>query len=95
MCVYVRSNLLIRIFRSGPHVFALLMLFHCMICYTMWLLCILPFGMLCLSAIRMMFVKVMLVGLSKGEFCPGRVLEVGKCSSVLFQSVVCSHVVCW
>ena len=43
--------------------FALLMLFLWVILHTMWsgkslqLLCILPFGMLCLSAISMMFVK--------------------------------------
>ena len=47
-------------------VFALLMLFLCVILHTMasgkslQLLCILPFGMLCLSAISMMFVKIML-----------------------------------
>ena len=46
--------------------FALLMLFLCVILRTMWsgkslqLLCNLPFGMLCLSAISMMFVKIML-----------------------------------
>ena len=46
--------------------FALLMLFLCVILHTMssgkslQLLCILPFGMLCLSAISMMFVKIML-----------------------------------
>ena len=46
--------------------FALLMLFHCVILHTMWsgkslqLLCILPFGMLYLSAISIMFVKIML-----------------------------------
>ena len=46
--------------------FALLMLFLCMILHTMssgkslQLLCIFPFGMLCLSAIIMMFVKIML-----------------------------------
>ena len=45
--------------------FALLMLFL-VILHTMWwgkslqLLCILPFGMLCLSAISMMFVKLLL-----------------------------------
>ena len=50
----------------GSQVFALLMLFICVILHTMWLskslqlLCILPFGMLCLSAISMMFVKIML-----------------------------------
>ena len=51
--------------RAGSQVFALLMLFLCVILHNMWsdksleLLCILPFGMLCLSAIRMMFVKIM------------------------------------
>ena len=53
-------------FRAGSQVFALLMLFLCVILHTMCprkslqLLCILPFGMFCLSAISMMFVKVML-----------------------------------
>ena len=48
---------------------ALRMLFLWVILHTMWsgkslqLLCILPFGMLCLSAISMMFVKIMLVGM--------------------------------
>ena len=52
--------------RAGLPVFALLM-FLCVILHTMWsgkrlqLLCILPFGMLCLSAISMMFVNIMLV----------------------------------
>ena len=51
--------------RAGLQVFALLMLFLCVILYTIWsgkslqLLCILPFGILCLSAIRM-FVKILL-----------------------------------
>ena len=46
--------------------FALLMLFLWVILHTMCsgkslqLLCILPFGMLCLSAISMMFVKIIL-----------------------------------
>ena len=46
--------------------FALLMLFPCVILHTMssakslQLLCILLFGMLCLSAISMMFVKILL-----------------------------------
>ena len=46
--------------------FAPLMLFLCVILHTMssgkslQLLCIFPFGMLCLSAISMMFVKIML-----------------------------------
>ena len=53
-------------FSYGSQVFALLMLFLCVILLTMWsgkslqLLCILPFGILCLSAISMVFVKIML-----------------------------------
>ena len=45
---------------------ALIMLFPCVILHTMssgkslQLLCIVPFGMLCLSAISMMFVKILL-----------------------------------
>ena len=55
-----------RSLRAGSQVFALLMLFLCVILHTMssgkslQLLCILPFGMLGLSAISMMFVKIML-----------------------------------
>ena len=50
---------------TGSQVFALLMLFLCVILHTMssgkslQLICIFPFGMLCLSAISMVFVKVM------------------------------------
>ena len=50
--------------RTGSQVFALLMLFLCVILHTMSsgksLLCILPFGILCLSAIRMIFVRIIL-----------------------------------
>ena len=55
-----------RSLRTGSQVFALLMLFLCVILHTMWssksmqLLCILPFDILCLSAIKMMFVKILL-----------------------------------
>ena len=55
-----------RSLRAGSQVFALLMLFLCVIVHTMslgrslQLLCILPFGMLCLSAISVMFVKILL-----------------------------------
>ena len=55
-----------RSLRAGSQVFALLMLFFCVILHTMssgkslQLLCILPFGMLCLSAISIMFVKILL-----------------------------------
>ena len=56
-----------RSLRTGSYVFALLMLFLDVLLHTMWsgktlqLLCILPFGRLCLSAIRMMFLKIILV----------------------------------
>ena len=56
-----------RSLRAGSQVFGLLMLFLCVILHTMssgknlQLLCILPFGMLCLSAISIMFVKILLV----------------------------------
>ena len=55
-----------RSLRTGSQVFALLILFVCVNLHTMssgkclQLLCILPFGMLCLSAISMMFVKIIL-----------------------------------
>ena len=55
-----------RSLRAGSQVFALLMLLLCAILHTMssrkrlQLICILPFGMLCLSAISMMFVKILL-----------------------------------
>ena len=55
-----------RSLRTGSHVFSLLMFFLCVILHTMssgksmQLLCILPFGMFCLSAISMMFVKILL-----------------------------------
>ena len=62
-----------RSLRAGSQVFALLMLFLCVILHTMssgkslQLLCMFPFGMLCLSAISMMFVKIMLaVGMVVG-----------------------------
>ena len=74
--------------RAGSQVFYLLMLFLCVILHTMWLsksiqlLCILPFGMLCLSAISMMFVKIMLAvnyvggygGLNESGLCVFREL---------------------
>ena len=79
--------------RAGSQVFALLMLFLCVILHTMWsdkslqLLCILPFDMLCLSAIRMMFGGY--GGLSESglcvfrELCPIGFLVVGESPSVL------------
>ena len=64
VCVFVCRK--VRSLRAGSQVFTLLMLFLCVILHTMssgkslQLLCILPYGMLCLSAISMMFVKIML-----------------------------------
>ena len=78
----------IKSLRAESHVFALRMLFLCVILHTIWLckslhlLCILPFGMLCLSAISMMFVKKYVGsvyvggygGLSEGGLCVFRKL---------------------
>ena len=56
-----------RSLRAGSQVFALLMMFLCVILHpissgkSLQLLCIFSFGMLCLSAISMMFVKIPLV----------------------------------
>ena len=89
--------------RAGSQVFALLMLFLWVSLHTMWsakclqLQCILPFGTLCLSAISMLFVKIMLavcmlVGMvvwTKAdscvfrELCPVSFLVVGESPSVL------------
>ena len=69
VCLCFCMSEVISSFRSltaGSQAFALLMLFLCVILHTMslgkilQLLCILPFGMLCLSAISMMFVNIML-----------------------------------
>ena len=55
-----------RSLRAGSQVIALLMLFHSVILHTMssgkslQLLCIMPFGMLCLSVISKMFVNILL-----------------------------------
>ena len=68
MFVFCMSEVIssFRSLRAGSRVFALFMLFLCVIVHTMssgkslQLLCILHFGMLCLSAISMTFVKSML-----------------------------------
>ena len=59
--------------KAGSPVFAFLTLVLSVVLNTMWscyslqLLCILPLGMLCLSAISMLFVKIMLaVGMLVG-----------------------------
>ena len=73
------------------------MLFLCVILHTMWsgkrlqLLCILSFARLCLSAISMMFVNNLLVGMVVSEkadcvfrdLCPVGFLVVGESLSVL------------
>ena len=68
-CLCFRMSEVISSFKSlraGSQVLALLILFLCVVLHTMWsgkslqLMCILPFGMLCLSAISMKFVKIML-----------------------------------
>ena len=72
--MYVERYIHIKSLRAGLPVFTLLKLFLSVIFHTMWsgkslpLLCILPFVMLCLSAISMMFVQMklavcMLVGM--------------------------------
>ena len=66
MFLYVGRCTLFKRLRTGSQVCALLILFLCVIVPNMWsgkslqLLCMLPFGMLCLSAISMMFGKIML-----------------------------------
>ena len=65
-CVLYVSSF--RSLRTVSQVFALLMLCLCVILHTMssgkslQFLCIFPFGVLCLSAISMMFVKILLAG---------------------------------
>ena len=71
VCVFCMSDVIssFRSLRAGSHVFALLMLFLCVILHTMSsgkglkLLCILLFGMFFMSAISMIFVKIMLAGM--------------------------------
>ena len=68
VCVFVCRKLSphLGVLRAGSQVFAFLMLFLCVILHTMssgksrQLICILPFVMLCLSSISMMFVKILL-----------------------------------
>ena len=84
--------------RAGSRVFALFLLFLCVIFHTMWsckslqLLCILPFGMLCLSVCKN-YVGSVYVGVYGGlsesglcvfrELCPVSFLVVGESPSVL------------
>ena len=76
--------------RAGSQESALLMMFLCVILRTMWLgksqplLCILCFGMLCLSAISMMFVENNVGSVYIGGY--GGLSESGLC---VFRHVVC------
>ena len=69
--------------RAGSQVFTLLMLFLSVILHTMGsdksmqLLCILPFGMLCLAAISMIFVKKIVGSVYVGGY--GGLSEIGLC----------------
>ena len=64
-----------RSWRAGSQGFDLLMLFLCMILHTMWLgkslhlVCILPLGILCLYAIRMMFCDNYFGSVHVGGYC--------------------------
>ena len=65
MCVCMAKVIAsFRSLRAGSQVFALLILFLCVILYTIWsgksmqLLCILHFSILCLSAISIMFINI-------------------------------------
>ena len=65
MFLYVASSSFKNL-RAGSQGFVLLMLFLCVILHTLWsgkslqMLCTLPFGMLYLTDISMMFVKILL-----------------------------------
>ena len=64
----------LRSLRAGSQVFAPLMMFLCVMLHTMWwskilqLVCILTFGILCLSAIGIMFLKIILA-VYVGGYC--------------------------
>ena len=91
--------MLFKSLRAASQVFALLMLFLSVILHTMWsgksmqLLCILPFRMLCLSAISMMLKKCYVGSVYGGltenglcvfrELCPVGFLVVGESQAVL------------
>ena len=66
ICLFVFLYVGIRSLRAGSQVFSLLILFICVILHSvssgksLQLLCIFPFGMLCLSSISMMLVKQLL-----------------------------------
>ena len=64
LCFFMSEVIsLFKSLRAGSQVFSLLILFLCVVLHIMWsdkslqLLCIFPFGMLCFSAISMMFVN--------------------------------------
>ena len=75
MFLYVGSISSFKSLRAGSQVFAILMLFLCVILHTVWsdkslqLLCFLPFGMLCLSA---MLLFALGLGLSQSRLPSSR-----------------------
>ena len=59
-----------RSLKAGLHVYVFLILFLCVILYTMWsvrptVVCISPFSIVCLSAIRIMYLKMYVGGYSQ------------------------------
>ena len=75
-CLYMAEVISsFRSLRAGSQVFDLLVLFRCVILHTMQsgnslqLIYILPFGILCLSAIRTMFVKTILAACMLVAIC--------------------------
>ena len=63
--------------RAGSQVVAILMLFLCVILHTMWSAIAMHLGMLCLSAINMMFVKNYVASVYVGGY--GGLSENGLC----------------
>ena len=63
LCFFMSEVISLLSLRAGSQAFSLLILFLCVVFHIMWsdksmqLLCIFPFGMLCFSAISMMFVN--------------------------------------
>ena len=94
--------------KAGSQVFALLMLFPCVTLHIMWSgkSLQIPFGILCLSAIRIMFMNFLLTlcmlvvsAVSpKAELCPRLIVSIRRptCSlqNLIYLAVIISHVNC-
>ena len=112
VCIFCMSEVIssFKSLRAGSQVFALLMLFLCVMLHTMWsgkslqLLCLLPFWYVVLVChqydVCKKYVGSVYVGLSESglcvfrELCPVSFLVVGESLSVLLYSVVMSYVNC-